>query len=272
MAAVSRENVELVRESQEHFARTGEPMWERMHPEVEFWDHDLPDGSVSRGHRGYGEFVEAWEAAFESYSLEPEEYIDAGDAVVMVFTLRATGRGSGIELERRDAIVYTLAEGLVTRLDYFNNPAEALEAAGLSPENPEIVRRAFKAFSEGGVDALLEFVDERCVMITGGDVASEPDTYRGHDGARRYFESFYEVMDRIAVEVLDLEALSGGRVVGSLRLTARGRASGIEAAQNGEMLCALAGGKLMRIEFFPTREEALAAASRDWGSRASGLP
>ena len=39
-------------------------------------------------------------------------------------------------------------------------------------------------------------------------------------------------MDRIAVEVLDLEGLSGGRVVGSLRLTARGRASGIEAGQN----------------------------------------
>ena len=207
-------------------------------------------------------------AAFESYELEPEDYVDAGDSVVVVFMLRARGRGSGIELKRRDAIVYTLAERLVTRVDYFNNPAEALEAAGLSSENPEIVRRAFQAFAAGGVEALLEFVDERCVMITGGDVASEPDTYRGHDGARRYFDSFYEVMDRIAVEVLDLEELSGGQVVGSLRLTARGRASGIETGQNGEMLCAVAGGKLVRIEFFPTRGEALAAASRGWGSPA----
>ena len=118
MAAVSRENVELVRESQEHFVRTGEPMWERLHPEVEFRDHDLLDGSVSRGHAGYREFIGAWEAAFESYELEPEDYVDAGDSVVVVFMLRARGRGSGIELKRRDAIVYTLAERLVTRVDY----------------------------------------------------------------------------------------------------------------------------------------------------------
>ncbi len=129
---MSPTNVEIVRQANEHFVRTGEPLWERIHPQIEFRDHDLPDARISHGHAGFAEFVAPWDAAFASYELEPEEYLDGGDTVVMVFMMRATGRGSGIQLERRDAIVYEVADGLITRMDYFNNRTQALEAAGLS--------------------------------------------------------------------------------------------------------------------------------------------
>jgi ketosteroid isomerase-like protein len=62
--------------------------------------------------------------------LEPEEFIDAGDQVVALLRVKATGH-SGVALERDDAIVYTMRDGQVARLDYYNNRPQALEAVGL---------------------------------------------------------------------------------------------------------------------------------------------
>ena len=42
------------------------------------------------------------------------------------------GKGSGIELARDDAILAELAEGKIIRLGYYNDQAQAREAAGLS--------------------------------------------------------------------------------------------------------------------------------------------
>jgi len=44
----------------------------------------------------------------------------------------AKGRGSGIEINREDAIAYTLHGGKITRVEYYNDQQQALEAAGLS--------------------------------------------------------------------------------------------------------------------------------------------
>jgi ketosteroid isomerase-like protein len=46
--------------------------------------------------------------------------------------MRATGRGSGVSVERKDAIVSTFQDGKITRIDWYNDQAQALEAAGLS--------------------------------------------------------------------------------------------------------------------------------------------
>jgi ketosteroid isomerase-like protein len=44
----------------------------------------------------------------------------------------AKGRGSGIEMRRRDAIAYRLTAGKIVRLEYFNDQAEALKAVGFA--------------------------------------------------------------------------------------------------------------------------------------------
>ena len=46
--------------------------------------------------------------------------------------MKATGAASGIEIERRDGIVYRVLDGRISRLDYFNSAEQALEAAGVS--------------------------------------------------------------------------------------------------------------------------------------------
>jgi ketosteroid isomerase-like protein len=128
---MSRENVELARRAFEHFLRTGDQRWEFLDPEVEVYDHDIPDAGTYRGHEGYNRWLEDWGEAWGDFSLEAERWIDAGDKVVVIFQLTARGKGSGVEVKRRDAIVWTVSDGKAVRLDYYNNESQALAAAGL---------------------------------------------------------------------------------------------------------------------------------------------
>ena len=49
----------------------------------------------------------------------------------MVLHVKATGRGSGLELERQDAMVFKLRDGMTVRIDYYNSKQQALKAVGL---------------------------------------------------------------------------------------------------------------------------------------------
>jgi ketosteroid isomerase-like protein len=129
---MSQEDVDNARRAFEHFLRTGEPHWDTIDPNVVLYDHDIPDADSYRGHEGYARWLAGWSEAWSEFSLEAERWIDAGDKVVFVFQLTAKGRGSGVEVKRKDAMVLTVRDGKSVRVDYFNNESQALEAAGLS--------------------------------------------------------------------------------------------------------------------------------------------
>ena len=130
---MSQANVEMVRRGFEHFVATGEPAWETLHEQVEVYDHDIMDGREYRGHADVARWLfEDWANAWSEYRAEPEEFIDAGDdRVIAVFRIDATGRASGVRLERQDAMVYVVRELKVVRVDYYNSKQQALEAVGL---------------------------------------------------------------------------------------------------------------------------------------------
>jgi ketosteroid isomerase-like protein len=129
---MSEENVAVVRRGLERFMKTGEVLEETFDVEsLEVHDHDILDGRDYRGAEGFMQWLEDWSAAWGEWSLEPEEYIDGGERVVVVAKMHARGRGSGVEVDRQDALLYELRDGLIVRIDYFNNKGEALAAAGL---------------------------------------------------------------------------------------------------------------------------------------------
>jgi ketosteroid isomerase-like protein len=130
---MSEANVKLVRRGFEHFVATGEPAWDTLHEHVEVYDHDIMDGREYRGHADVRRWLfEDWAAAWSDYSAEPQEFIDADDdRVIAVFRVKATGRASGVDIERQDAILYVLRDLQVVRLDYYNSKQQALDAAGL---------------------------------------------------------------------------------------------------------------------------------------------
>jgi ketosteroid isomerase-like protein len=128
----------------------------------------------------------------------------------------------------------------------------------MASENVEIVKRGFTAFDQDGVDGLLAFVHEDFEATTPPGLASEPDTYRGHDGVRRYFDSFYEVMDEIRWEPHRFHEV-GDKVVVEFTLYARGKSTGLEFGQPAVQVWRLRDGKGIGLELYPTLEEALTA-------------
>jgi ketosteroid isomerase-like protein len=64
--------------------------------------------------------------------LDMDRIVDAGDTVVTVGTARGVEIGSGAAVEIPIAFVSILRDGKTIRVEEYLNPAEALEAVGLS--------------------------------------------------------------------------------------------------------------------------------------------
>jgi ketosteroid isomerase-like protein len=130
---VSAEAIALVRQFETKLVEDGEIAYDLIDPDVVIVDHDIPDAGDYRGHDGLAKWLtEDWGSAWESYSLEPEQLVDAGDKVLSIFTVTARGKGSGVEIKRRNATVTTVQNGRVARVEYFTTEEEARAAAGLA--------------------------------------------------------------------------------------------------------------------------------------------
>ena len=115
---MSQENVEVVRRIYGALNRGESPAsLGLLHPDIEWVN---PDGAFESGtRRGLGSFEDALAAmgeAFEWFRIEPREFLEAGDEVVVLGTFIARGRGSGIERENEDGYVWTVREGRAIQL------------------------------------------------------------------------------------------------------------------------------------------------------------
>ena len=105
---------------------------------------------------------------------------------------------------------------------------------------------------------MLPFIHPDFTMTTTAEIAAEPDTYEGHEGLRRYFESFREVMDEIRIEPVEMEPRAS-LVRMEFNLVATGKATRIEVEQRGFAIWELEDDLLRRVRFFRTGEQARAA-------------
>jgi uncharacterized protein len=131
--AVSRENVELVREGIAAFMRGDAASVKALvDPDVvTYRAPPLPDAQTFHGPDGVVQAYVTWTAQFGEFDMTTGELIDAGDQVIVELIQRGTGQASGVEVEGHFWCVYTLAAGKVRRLDIFNDRNTALETAGL---------------------------------------------------------------------------------------------------------------------------------------------
>ena len=129
----------------------------------------------------------------------------------------------------------------------------------MSNENLEIVKRGFDAFNERGVEGIIPLIHSDFEATTPPSLASEPDTYRGPDGIRRWFDSFDEVMDEIRWEPHRFREV-GDRVVVEFTLRARGKTTGLDFGQDAVMVWEIRDGMASRLDLFQSLDEALVAA------------
>jgi uncharacterized protein len=128
----------------------------------------------------------------------------------------------------------------------------------------EVVKRGYEALARGGFEEWLPLFDPDFEMTTPAALASEPGTYRGPDGVRRWFDEFHEAMDEVRLEPLEFREV-GEWVVVPFTIIARGRSTGIEVRQRAVQAWQLRDGKAVRLELFAELQEALAAIGQSSG-------
>jgi ketosteroid isomerase-like protein len=127
-------------------------------------------------------------------------------------------------------------------------------------EDVDAIVEAFGLLNSDTYEQALERIDDEFEMVTPAELASEPDTYRGVDGVRRWWESFLEVMEWVRLEVEEAHPVDDRRVILEFLIRTRGRSSGIETDQPAVALATARDGKLYRLAFFADLAQARAAA------------
>jgi ketosteroid isomerase-like protein len=131
----------------------------------------------------------------------------------------------------------------------------------VSARNVEIVRRSMEAFARGELDAFLEAVRDSDVEWKTAADEPNPQTYRGRDGVRRLAAEFSEAWagrfdDRMEFEdFVDM----GDWVVAPWKARLRGRSSGIEVEVSETYAVRVEDGRIVRVDEYRTRDEAIEA-------------
>ena len=133
---MSQENMEVVRDAHAEFERGN------------FWIPDIFDPSVrvvwlpvaggvqeTVGLDGMARAMKEWMEPWEQVTTVPERIIDAGNQVAIIAEWRGRGKASGVFTRWRYGSVWTLRDGKVTSIVSYTDPADALEAVGLSEQD-----------------------------------------------------------------------------------------------------------------------------------------
>ena len=130
----SSKNVEVIRRVLEATKREDwDAVAASLDPKVEINDPTLLDArGEHRGRAGFLRWVTAWGDSWETWRMDEIEIVTAIDDQVLVrFRMTVQGKGSGVRVEGRNAIVYKLRDGKIVRIRYYDEIDQALEAAGL---------------------------------------------------------------------------------------------------------------------------------------------
>jgi uncharacterized protein len=130
---MSRENVAIVRRIYANWAPGSSPAESNLlHPDIEWVNpSDALEPGTRAGIEAFSSITEGLDETINALRMDVERFIDAGDRVVVIATMRGHGNASGVEIERRHGSVWTIRGGKAVRFQWFHEPDAALEAAGL---------------------------------------------------------------------------------------------------------------------------------------------
>lgn len=135
----------------------------------------------------------------------------------------------------------------------------------MSQENVELVRGMFgaaaHALSGEPLGDLFRLLDPDIEWIP-INAALEGTSYRGHDGVRRWIDEMNRDWDDFEALPNEFVDLGNDRLLAFGTWRARGRSSGIQLdAQPAAWLVRLRNGKVLRMQTFTDRADALEAAA-----------
>lgn len=85
------------------------------------------------GHAGFRRFLTEWLEVWDAFEVGVDELVAAPDGrVVSVFWQRGKGRTSGLAMDVKWALISTIRDDKVLRIDMYESRQQALEAVGLT--------------------------------------------------------------------------------------------------------------------------------------------
>jgi ketosteroid isomerase-like protein len=131
---MSTDHVETLRRLYERWAR-GDFGGTEIYDEhvVLVLRHDFPEAGAHHGRDGISAYMRNdFLKDFAGATISGEEFIDAGDSVIVRVDQQATGPRSGVPVRMSYFQVWTFRGNLVVRLESIMERSDALEAVGLS--------------------------------------------------------------------------------------------------------------------------------------------
>ena len=132
---MSQENVEIVRALYEAWngPKGGQGVLPFLSGDFEFVNPDYAvEPGIRRGHAGWSHAMKSLDDAFHEHGHEVAEARDLGDRVLCFTTFVAKTSADSVTFRQDETQLWTLRGGKVSRLEWFHDRADALEAAGLS--------------------------------------------------------------------------------------------------------------------------------------------
>jgi ketosteroid isomerase-like protein len=132
---VGRANVEALRPVYEEWGRGNwRPRFDVYAPDYEWgWSEEFPGlEGVSSDPEVRSRRLREWLSPWEEWRCEAEEYVSAGELVVVLTRYTGRGKESGVSVDTKGAHLWTMRDGKAVRLVVFSSRSKALEAAGLS--------------------------------------------------------------------------------------------------------------------------------------------
>jgi ketosteroid isomerase-like protein len=128
----------------------------------------------------------------------------------------------------------------------------------MSRENVELVRRGHEAFRDSGEEAIFEYLHAD-IDVTPVEELLDAETFHGHDGFRRFFQTMREAFGDFTWEPQEFLD-QGNHVLVATRFVAKGRGSGAPVEAMVYNVWTVRRGKAVRVRGYLSRSEALAAA------------
>lgn len=129
------------------------------------------------------------------------------------------------------------------------------------PSEIDVVVDQFEAVNERDFQRAMDgYAEDVILVVPPGEGAPEPGTYEGKEAVGRWFGNWFQSFGRDYLFEIEEARMIGDRVFIHARHGGHGRLSGIEVRSELSYLYRVRAGKVVRVEIYPTREQALAAA------------
>ena len=127
----------------------------------------------------------------------------------------------------------------------------------------DVVLAQFEATNARDFERAMEFYAEHVVLVVDSDAFLNSGTFAGRDAVGQWFADWFTSYERGYHFDIDEARDLGGLVLLVATHHGRGRTSGAEVSGHTGYLYRVRDGKIDRVELYPGRAEALAAAEHE---------